>query len=191
MVLYERNPHAGRHSAAGEGTHTRDLKNAVLPILAATLLTNEVSYIQNCPTYCRMYTRFVHLLTGTGMSGALAGEWDPGTAGRQMKTCPARERRPDGCSGEAITGMRSSLCLLGALLGKMWLCDHGASGWVHHRRTDRSICTFRALQQMGVEFREEEGLLSAQVKDGKTARGRDHTGVSQVWELRRIFCWLR
>jgi len=22
MVLYERNPHAGRHSAAGEGTHT-------------------------------------------------------------------------------------------------------------------------------------------------------------------------
>ena len=24
-------------------------KNAVLPILAATLLTNEVSYIQNCP----------------------------------------------------------------------------------------------------------------------------------------------
>ena len=25
----------------------------------------------------------------------------------------------------------------------------------------------RALQQMGVEFREEEGLLSAQVKDGK------------------------
>ena len=24
-------------------------KNAALPILAATLLTNEVSYIQNCP----------------------------------------------------------------------------------------------------------------------------------------------
>ena len=37
---------------------------------------------------------------------------------------------------------------------------------MRHRRTaDRSH--IRALQQMGVEFREEEGLLSAQVKDGK------------------------
>ena len=26
-------------------------KNAALPILAATLLTNEVSYIQNCPRH--------------------------------------------------------------------------------------------------------------------------------------------
>ena len=55
-------------------------KNAALPILAATLLTNEVSYIQNCPRIADVH-RFVHL--GTGMSGALAGKRDPGTAGRK------------------------------------------------------------------------------------------------------------
>ena len=42
-------------------------KNAALPILAATLLTNEVRTS----------------VAGTGMYGTLAGEWDPGTAGRQ------------------------------------------------------------------------------------------------------------
>ena len=57
-------------------------KNAALPILAATLLTNEVSYIQNCPRIagCASVRASV---TGTGMYGTLAGEWDPGTAGRQ------------------------------------------------------------------------------------------------------------
>ena len=40
-------------------------KNAVLPILAATLLTNEVSYIQNCPRIADVHC-FVHLLRELG-----------------------------------------------------------------------------------------------------------------------------
>ena len=40
-------------------------KNAALPILAATLLTNEVSYIQNCPRIADVH-RFVHLLRELG-----------------------------------------------------------------------------------------------------------------------------
>ena len=40
-------------------------KNAALPILAATLLTNEVSYIQNCPRIEDVH-RFVHLLRELG-----------------------------------------------------------------------------------------------------------------------------
>ena len=68
--------------------------------------------------------------------------------------------------GEAITGMRSSLCLLGALLGRCGYVtmEHPGGCIIGERPIDLHI---RALQQMGVEFREEEGLLSAQVKDGK------------------------
>ena len=40
-------------------------KNAALPTLAATLLTNEVSYIQNCPRIADVH-RFVHLLRELG-----------------------------------------------------------------------------------------------------------------------------
>ena len=42
-------------------------KNAALPILAATLLTNEVSYIQNCPRIADVH-RFVHLLRELGLN---------------------------------------------------------------------------------------------------------------------------
>ena len=64
--------------------------------------------------------------------------------------------------GEAITGMRSSLCLLGALLGRCGYVtmEHPGGCVIGERPIDLHI---RALQQMGVEFREEEGLLSAQV----------------------------
>ena len=91
-------------------------KNAALPILAATLLTNEVSYIQNCPRIEDVH-RFVHLLRELGCMV----HWQengirvqPG--GRDDLTCERAEARR--MRGEAITGMRSSLCLLGALLGK-------------------------------------------------------------------------
>ena len=45
-------------------------KNAVLPILAATLLTNEVSYIQNCPRIADVHC-FVPCLLNMYFSTAL------------------------------------------------------------------------------------------------------------------------
>lgn len=163
MVLYERNPHAGRHSAAGEGTHT-GIKNAALPILAATLLTNEVSYIQNCPRIADVH-RFVHLLRELG---CLVHWQEKGIRVQpgENEELPCERAEARRMQGEAITGMRSSLCLLGALLGRCGYVtmEHPGGCVIGERPIDLHI---RALQQMGVEFREEEGLLSAQVKDGK------------------------
>lgn len=163
MVLYERNPHAGRHSAAGEGTHT-GIKNAALPILAATLLTNEVSYIQNCPRIADVH-RFVHLLRELG---CLVHWQEKGIRVQpgENEELPCERAEARRMQGEAITGMRSSLCLLGALLGRCGYVtmEHPGGCIIGERPIDLHI---RALQQMGVEFREEEGLLSAQVKDGK------------------------
>lgn len=128
-------------------------KNAVLPILAATLLTKETSYIRNCPKIADVH-RMVSLLRSLGVKV---------------------RREPDGvrvntgnvCRGEmpaeAITGMRSSMYLLGALLGRCGEvrmeypggCRIGARPIDIHRT---------ALQQMGVAFCEEQGMLSAKAE---------------------------
>lgn len=137
-------------------------KNAALPILAATLLTNEVSYIQNCPRIADVH-RFVYLLRELGC----LVHWQengirvqPG--GESGLPCERAEARR--MQGEAITGMRSSLCLLGALLGRCGYVtmEHPGGCVIGERPIDLHI---RALEQMGVEFREENGLLSARVKD--------------------------
>ena len=139
-------------------------KNAVLPILAATLLTNEVSYIQNCPRIADVHC-FVHLLRELG---CLVHWQEKGIRVQpgENEELPCERAEARRMQGEAITGMRSSLCLLGALLGRCGYVtmEHPGGCIIGERPIDLHI---RALQQMGVEFREEEGLLSAQVKDGK------------------------
>ena len=137
-------------------------KNAALPILAATLLTDEVSYIQNCPRIADVH-RFVYLLRELGC----LVHWQengirvqPG--GERALPCGRTQERR--MQGEAITGMRSSLCLLGALLGRCGhvTMEHPGGCVIGERPIDLHI---RALQQMGVEFLEENGLLSARVKE--------------------------
>ena len=139
-------------------------KNAALPILAATLLTNEVSYIQNCPRIADVH-RFVHLLRELG---CLVHWQEKGIRVQpgENEELPCERAEARRMQGEAITGMRSSLCLLGALLGRCGYVtmEHPGGCVIGERPIDLHI---RALQQMGVEFRKEEGLLSAQVKDGK------------------------
>ncbi len=137
-------------------------KNAALPILAAMLLTNEVSYLQNCPRIADVH-RFVHLLRELGCMV----HWQkngirvqPG--GEELSPCERAEARR--MRGEAITGMRSSLCLLGALLGRCGYVtmEHPGGCVIGERPIDLHI---RALEQMGVEFAEEDGLLSARAKE--------------------------
>ena len=139
-------------------------KNAALPILAATLLTNEVSYIQNCPRIADVHC-FVHLLRELG---CLVHWQEKGIRVQpgENEELPCERAEARRMQGEAITGMRSSLCLLGALLGRCGYVtmEHPGGCIIGERPIDLHI---RALKQMGVEFREEEGLLSAQVKDGK------------------------
>lgn len=125
-------------------------KNAALPVLAATLLTNETSYIRNCPRIADVY-KMVSLLKSLECSVS----WDDGgiriNAGRV-------------CGGdmpvEAITGMRSSLCLLGALIGRCGevVMEHPGGCVIGNRPIDLHIS---ALKQMGVVFREECGRMRA------------------------------
>ena len=61
---------------------------------------------------------------------------------------------------EAVTGMRSSLCLLGALVGRCGeaVLEHPGGCVIGKRPIDLHIS---ALRQMGVEFSEEKGCLRA------------------------------
>lgn len=125
-------------------------KNATLPILAATLLTGECSYIGNCPRISDVYA-----MTSLLQSLGCIVSWQE----NGILVDSSRVKRGDMCS-EAVRGMRSSLCLLGAVLGRCGevVMEHPGGCVIGSRPIDLHIS---ALKQMGVEFQEEAGLLKA------------------------------
>ena len=125
-------------------------KNAALPVLAATLLTKETSCIHNCPRIADVH-RMVSLLRSLGCSAS----WEDGG----LRVCANKICESD-MRGEAITGMRSSLCLLGALIGRCGqvVMEYPGGCVIGERPIDLHI---KALSLMGVEFTEEAGKLKA------------------------------
>lgn len=129
-------------------------KNAALPILAASLLTKETSCIYNCPRIADVH-RMVSLLRSLGVkvcweeNGIRVNAWN--ICGGDMPT-------------EAIRGMRSSLCLLGALIGRCGevRMEYPGGCMIGERPVDLHIMAF---QKMGVCFREEQDMLCAHVKE--------------------------
>ena len=123
-------------------------KNASLPILAATLLAGDVSCIHNCPQIADVQ-HMISLLRSLGCKVSRSGE------GYQVDS-----RLASACkmSGEAITGMRSSLCLLGAMLGRFGevTMEHPGGCIIGERPIDLHL---KALEKMGVTFSEEGGRL--------------------------------
>lgn len=125
-------------------------KNASLPILAATLLAREPSYIRNCPRIADVYA-MVSLLKSLGC--LVNWQEDGLLVDSSRMNCETM-------SGEAVKGMRSSLCLLGALLGRCGevVMEYPGGCIIGERPIDLHL---QALSRMGVTFLEEEGLLHA------------------------------
>ena len=128
-------------------------KNAALPILAATLLTKETSCIHNCPRIADVH-RMVSLLRSLGCQ-VVWGE--DGLRVNALEVC-GRDMQ-----GEAITGMRSSLCLLGALIGRCGQVEMEYPGGcvIGKRPIDLHL---GALEQMGVCFICEDGKLKGRAE---------------------------
>lgn len=125
-------------------------KNAALPILAATLLTKDSSLLKNCPRIADVYA-MVSLLQSLGC----VVNWQESG----IVVDSSRVRRGE-MQSEAVTGMRSSLCLLGAMLGRCGevVMEHPGGCVIGARPIDLHMA---ALRQMGVEFWEESGKLRA------------------------------
>lgn len=125
-------------------------KNASLPVLAATLLVGEESLIRNCPRIADVYS-MISLLKSLGCSV----HWQK----RGIAVDSSQVRRAE-MPKDAVKGMRSSLCLLGALIARCSevVMEHPGGCVIGERPIDLHLS---ALRQMGVEFTEEEGCLRA------------------------------
>lgn len=125
-------------------------KNAALPILAASLLTGECSVLKNCPRILDVYA-MVSLLQSLGCAVC----WQESGIMVDSSGVKCGEM-----SSEAATCMRSSLCLLGAMLGRCRevVMEHPGGCVIGERPIDLHLT---ALGQMGVVFSEERGRLHA------------------------------
>lgn len=125
-------------------------KNAVLPVLAATLLVKGTCVIKNCPRIADVY-HMQNLLQELGCKVSWAGS---------TVTVNAVQASDNRMSGESVTRMRSSIMLLGAMLGRMGeVVMSYPGGCVIGRRPIDIHLT--ALRRMGVEIVEEEQMFTA------------------------------
>lgn len=125
-------------------------KNASLPILAATLLTEGVCFIQNCPRISDVYA-MLSLLENLGCVVNWQGD------GVAINTMGVHHNAMD---SDAVTGMRSSLCLLGALLARCGeaVLERPGGCVIGERPIDMHL---QALEQMGTSFEQKDGRLYA------------------------------
>ncbi len=134
-------------------------KNAALPVLAATLLTVEQSYIRNCPRIADVHA-MVSLLRKLGCLVTWRED------GLQVDSSQVSR---GAMQGEAVKGMRSSLCLLGALLGRCGeaVLERPGGCVIGERPINLHLW---ALEQMGVTFSEEKGMIQGMTEGLHGAR---------------------
>lgn len=143
----------GGNALFGE-TKIQGSKNAVLPILAAALLTQDVCIIENCP-HISDVQHMQQLLQSIGCKVDLSDH---------TLTIDTRNVSEDTMAGENVTGMRSSIMLLGAMLGRLGevTMDYPGGCVIGERPIDLHL---NALRRMGVSVYEREGSFTARVKN--------------------------
>ena len=134
-------------------TRIQGSKNAVLPVMAAALLIKDVCTIENCPRISDVH-HMSALLTGIGCRVSHKGH---------TLTIDARNISEDTMSGENVTGMRSSITLLGAMLGRVGEVTMAYPGGciIGERPIDMHL---HALRRMGVVIYEKEGCFTARAR---------------------------
>ena len=142
----------GGNALFGE-TRIQGSKNAALPVMAAALLIKDVCTIENCP-HISDVLHMQQLLQQLGC----AVSHEEGTL-----VIDARNLSEDTMSGDNVTGMRSSITLLGAMLGRCREVTMAYPGGcvIGQRPIDIHLC---ALRKMGVTIYEKEGCFTARVK---------------------------
>lgn len=139
-----------------EGTiNIQGAKNSVLPILAATLLSDGVSELHNCPNLSDVSTS-INILEQLGCEC----EYNNGTVTVNPK-CADRFEIPESLMRE----MRSSVVFLGAVLGKFKQAVISSPGGCElgPRPIDLHLS---ALRDMGVVITEDHGFLYCNALNG-------------------------
>lgn len=123
-------------------------KNAVLPIIAATLLSGNITYLQHCPRILDVEI-MIEILKQLGCKV----EWEQDNLmidTRTLQNCNINE--------ELVKKMRSSIILLGALIGRCGeACISQPGGCqLGARPIDLHLS---ALRQMGVHMIEQQDII--------------------------------
>lgn len=147
----------GGNELFGE-TRIQGSKNAVLPIMAAALLIEDVCVLTNCPRISDV-THMQELLISTGCR--------VNRGGRRL-TIDARNISVDAMTGDNVTGMRSSVMLLGAMLGRVGevTMEYPGGCVIGRRPIDIHL---NALRKMGVFIEEGERGFCARAEHLKGA----------------------
>ena len=134
-------------------------KNAVLPIMAACLLTDEPSVIENVPPVTDVLT-MIEILRGLGVHASLTGD--------QLAI------HPDGYAGvvapyELVSRMRASVCVLGPLLAKHRKAQVSMPGGcvIGARPIDLHL---KGLQALGASVEIQHGYIIASTSGLRGAR---------------------
>ncbi len=142
----------GGNALLGE-TRIQGSKNAVLPVMAASLLTEDVCVIENCPRISDV-SHMQNLLKQIGCKVSKSDD---------TLVIDTRCVSQDKMSGESVTGMRSSVMLLGAMLGRLGEITMAYPGGcvIGKRPIDMHL---DALSKMGVVITQEEGFFTAKAE---------------------------
>jgi UDP-N-acetylglucosamine 1-carboxyvinyltransferase len=123
-------------------------KNAVLPIMAACLLTDEPSIIENVPRVLDVFT-MVEILRGLGVTAEFSGD--------------RLTIAPNGFTGtvatyELVSRMRASVCVLGPLLARHGKAQVSMPGGcvIGPRPIDLHL---KGLARLGASFTVEHGYV--------------------------------
>ncbi len=137
----------GGRKIGGEYT-VHGSKNAVLPILAATLLAADEVVLENCPLISDFYAS-LEILKSLGCSVVLEGNTVT-VDSVHISSCEIPE--------EQVSCMRSSILYLGALLGRKKEAKLGHPGGcvIGKRPIDLHL---RAFEKMGVEITEKDNIF--------------------------------
>ncbi len=141
-------------------------KNAALPLMAASLLTDDALALSNLPHLVDI-TTLAHLLAQHGVEVHMDGEAaNGGHAGRVLKMT-ARRITSTRAPYELVRRMRASILVLGPLLARAGRAEVSLPGGcaIGTRPVDIHL---RALERLGAKIELQEGYIHARAPKGLT-----------------------
>jgi UDP-N-acetylglucosamine 1-carboxyvinyltransferase len=134
-------------------------KNAILPVMAAALLTEQTLALPDCPQLVDVST-MVKILRSLGV----AVERHAGAGGRGLELC-AQGPLAGRAGWDLVRQMRASVCLMGPLLARLGRCEVSMPGGcvIGVRPIDVHLKGFEAL---GARLRIERGFVVAEAPPG-------------------------
>ncbi|MBI1977323.1 MAG: UDP-N-acetylglucosamine 1-carboxyvinyltransferase [Candidatus Omnitrophica bacterium] len=135
-------------------------KNAVLPIMAAALLGEDTSYIENVPNLKDVHT-MIKLLRVLGVKANMVGHTVEIKPGNNLKAVAPYN---------LVSTMRASVCVLGPLLGRLNKVEVSLPGGcvIGSRPIDLHL---KGLEALGAQITIEHGYVRAHAPKG--LRGAD------------------